>query len=550
MKRRSFVFATLVLLIFSMLLTACNNAAKTETPAATTGATTAEATADSSPGSDSNEAGTVALPIVTEPYTVSIWAPNGDAIQKTMNSLSESEYYKELERRTGVKVEYIHPPIGQQNDSFNLMVASGNYPDIIEIVHPFGYMFPGGYDKAIEEGIILAVNDLVDQYAPNYKKYLNSNEQLRKESLTDAGNLPGFWSLSVDGPQPPWMGMVVRKDWLNDLGMNEPVTYDDWYNMLKAFKDVKKAEAPMMLHFSGFNSMNVFEGGYGITPTFFQVDGKIKYGPLESGYKDYISMLNKWYSEGLIDKDFATKQDFIPSSEFTASNKTGAFYSMYIDFAGLEAKATDPNYEIVAVPTPVVNTGDKLHVRQKNTASGIVNWVITEACKDPVTVTKWLDYGYTEEGDILASYGFEGKTFEYGSDGKPAFTPFVYNNPDGFSLQEMYIKWAKSGGACIYRWDREWAGLQQNSLDAVQIWQKDNDGSYVLPTITMTADEGAEYSRIMGDIETFRNEMVVKFIIGAEPISNYDKFVDQIRSMDIERAIALQQAALDRFNAR
>ena len=175
-----------------------------------------------------------------------------------MKTLSDSEYYKELERRTG-NVEFIHPPIGQQNDSFNLMVSSGNYPDIIEIIHPYGYMFPGGYDKAIEEGIILRLNELVDQYAPNYKKLLYINDQIRKESFTDSGNLPGFWSYH-HGAQL-LMGMVVRKDWLDDLGMSEPVTYDDWYNMLKAFRDVKKAEVPMMLHFSGFNPMNI-EGGY------------------------------------------------------------------------------------------------------------------------------------------------------------------------------------------------------------------------------------------------------------------------------------------------
>lgn len=562
MKRRSFALAFALLFAIGMLLTGCNNAATptvaptaaaTDTPKtaeATTAAATDEATTTPASGFDSNLAETVSLPIVTQPFTVTIWAPNGDAIQKTMKTLSESEYYKELEKRTGVHVEFIHPPIGQQNDSFNLMVSSGNYPDIIELIHPYGYMFPGGYDKAIEDGVILKLNDLIDQYAPNYKKVLNSTDTIRKESTTDAGNIPGFQSISTDGAQPPWMGMVVRKDWLDDLGLSTPVTYDDWYKMLIAFRDQKKAEAPMMLHFDGFDSMNVFEGGYGIMPTFYQVDGKAKYGPLEPGYKEYISMLSKWYAEGLIDKDFATKQDFIPSSDFTASDKTGAFYCMYIDFAGLKAKATNANYKIVAVPTPVLKAGDKLHVRETNTQSSIVNWVITKACKDPITVVKWLDYGFTKEGDILASYGFEGKTFEYGADGKPAFTPFIYKNPDGLSLNEAYTKWAKSGGACIYHWDREWAGLPQDSLDAVKIWEKDNDGAYKMPPTTLTADEGAEYSKIMGDIETYRNEMVVKFILGTEPLTNYDSFVEQIKMMNIDRAIALQQAALDRFNSR
>jgi len=546
MKKNICVTAILMMLIIMTVFTAgCNNAAKT-------GNTTVPSAAgnQNSESSTSEADTTVKLPIVNEPFKVTIWAPNGEGIQKTMNTLSDAEFYKELERRTGVTVEFIHPPIGQQNDSFNLMIASGNYPDIIEMIHPYGYMFPGGYDKAIEEGIVLRLNELVDQYAPNYKKLLYSSEQIRKESFTDSGNLPGFWSISANGPQPPWMGMVVRKDWLDDLGLDVPVTYDDWYNMLIAFRDIKKAEAPMMLHYSGFNPMNIFEGGYGITDTFFQVDGKVKYGPLEPGYREYISMLSKWYAEGLIDKDFATKQDFIPSSDYTASNRTGAFYCQYIDFTGLKAKAEDKNYELVAVSTPVKKVGDSLHVRQKNTQSGSINWVVTSACKDPVTVTKWLDYNYTEEGDLLAAYGFEGKTFEYNKEGKPEFTSFMYNNPDGYSLQEMYLKYCKLGGACIYHWEREFAGLPKNSLDAVQIWQKNNDAAYILPPITLTADEGAEYSRIMSDIETYRQEMVLNFILGVEPLSNYDNFVNQIKSMNIERAIELQQAALDRFNKR
>ena len=111
-----------------------------------------------------------------------------------------------------------------------------------------------------------------------------------------------------------------------------------------------------------------------ITETFFQVDGKVKYGPLEPGYKEYITMLSKWYAEDLIDKDFATKQ-IHTQQRLHPSNRTGAFYRQYIDFTGLKAKAADSNYNLVA-PTPARNAGDSVHVRQLNTMSGSVNWVV------------------------------------------------------------------------------------------------------------------------------------------------------------------------------
>ncbi len=156
---------------------------------------------------------------------------------------------------------------------------------------------------------------------------------------------------------------------------------------------------------------------------------------------------------------------------------------------------------------------------------------------------------YTLEGDLLASYGFENETYEY-VDGKPQFTEFMYKNPDGLSLAEAYHYYAKLGGAGLYHWDREFAGMDQNDLDAMAAWQTENDGAYVLPPTAMTADEASEYASIMNDIETYRSEMVIRFILGTEPIENYDDFVDTIKSMNIEKAIEIQQAALDRFNAR
>ena len=522
-------------------------AGQAATQAATTQATTAaqqtEAQKESAP-----TPGNPPLPLVDGPFTISIWAPNSANAQKTMSNFAESDYYIELERRTGISVQFTHPALGEENQSFNLLISSGDYPDIVEMAP--GYTYPGGYDKSIEDGVFLKLNDLVAHYAPNYDKLLNSKAQVKKEGTTDAGNIPCFYSISVDGPQPPWLGLVVRKDWLDDLGLDLPVTYDDWHDMLVAFRDEKGAEAPMMLHYSGFPALDIFTGGFGVAQNYFQVDNVVKYGPLEPGYREYLTMMNSWYAENLVDKDFATKRDFIPSNDYTTTERTGAYYDIYFNLSVNKSRSTNPNYEAVAVPTPVKKAGDILHIRQTNTDTGVVCWAVTSNCKDPVTVVRWIDYGYSPDGEILAAYGIEGKTFEYGPDGKPAFNEFIYNNPDGLSLSEAYHKYAKHGGAVAYHWDREWAGQPKANLDCLDIWSKDNDGSYLLPPITLNTEEGTEYARIYGDIETYVSEMVVNFILGQEPLSNYDAFLTQLKNMNVDRAIELQQAALDRFVTR
>ena len=55
--------------------------------------------------------------------------------------------------------------------------------------------------------------------------------------MTDNGRIAEFWNVSVNGTQPPFMCEVVRKDWLDEFGLDLPVTYDDWRTMLVAFKE-------------------------------------------------------------------------------------------------------------------------------------------------------------------------------------------------------------------------------------------------------------------------------------------------------------------------
>lgn len=71
-----------------------------------------------------------------------------------------------------------------------------------------------------------------------------------------------------------------------------------------------------------------------------------------------------------------------------------------------------------------------------------------------------------------------------------------------------------------------------------------------MPLVTPTAEESSRYASIMNDVTTFYDEMVNRFIMGVEPMDNFDQFVETIKAMGIEEAIAIQQAALERYNSR
>ena len=101
-------------------------------------------------------------------------------------------------------------------------------------------------------------------------------------------------------------GISVRKDFLDKVGMDIPTTYDEWETVLTAFKDKLGIEAPLFTSKYGIDN-GEFMAGYGVAPYFYQVDGTVKYGPLEDGYKDYLTMMADWYKKGLIDPDFDTR---------------------------------------------------------------------------------------------------------------------------------------------------------------------------------------------------------------------------------------------------
>ena len=82
-------------------------------------------------------------------------------------------------------------------------------------------------------------------------------------------------------------------------------------------------------------------------------------------------------------------------------------------------------------------------------------------------------------------------------------------------------------------------------------WGDTADFDYEMPqTLTMTAEENDEYSKIMGDVKTYVNEMSAKFIMGIEPLDNYGTFLETLEKMNVSRATEIQQAALDRYLER
>jgi putative aldouronate transport system substrate-binding protein len=490
-----------------------------------------------------------------EPIAFRIW--NGPmSVTAGMNSPNDSFAYKEAEKRTNVHIEWDQPASGSENEQFNLIVTSGDLPDSFMS----GY-YIGGLDKYINEEVIIDLMPYLEDYGKNFLAIANITEDTWKRNVTDMGRMPGFYNLSKE-IEPTWMGPQVREDWLKEMGLQSPVTYDDWYEMLTRARDEKGVPKGYGLA-SADGLDDALLAGFNMINGFYAKDGQVKFGPYEPELLDYLTMLNEWYDEGLIDPDFGTYAGWAYTSEAPTkmlNNEYMAFRGFWttIDLHGYQAAEENPNFQLVAVPAPMHAAGDTRKLTMYSIPDSRVGTnvnTITVSCGNVPVLVSWYDYFYSDEGEILADYGVEDLSFKFGDDGKPAFTEIVTNNPDGLSQNDaLFLYTIGSFHSRQYDWARQITPTMSTyGRTAGAIWDSNwdqNAGYQSMLGVTLNDDEAAEYSRLFTDIQTYVTEAAVQFINGSRPLSEFDSYLERLKSMEIERCIELYQVAYGRYMNR
>ena len=483
-----------------------------------------------------------------EPVTLTYWVMLTEQAAKAIQSYSDHVVYIELQKRLGISIEFEHPAIGQEDEQFLLLISTSDLPDIIELAYRSGNLYPGGPDKAIEDGVFLKLNDIIDEYSPNYSALLNGNPEIKLQSTTDEGNIWAF-NMVEEQRQPSWEGPVLRKDWLDEFGLELPETIDDWHEFLTMAKEEKDAQAPMLLEDTGVSQYHPFVSAYGVINDFYRDgDQTVHYGSIEDGFKQYLATMNQWYSEGLIDSDFVSGFGDRTNALITTSEAAG-WVDGFWTFENYKRLADDPNFTIVPAVYPSLKEGEEVTLRQHNEYVRDNPACITPSCENIEAAATLLDYGYSEEGAALYGWGIEGMTYEV-VDGEKVWADFMTKNEDGFTFIETRNIYCRQGGPYIREWWAPLVAYTDVEVGAMNdYWNGDDSG--ILPnTLTFTAAEGDEYSKIMSDIDTYKAEMIVNFIMGIEPLDGFDEYAAQIKSMGIDNAIAIKQAALDRYNNR
>lgn len=467
-------------------------------------------------------------------------------------------------------------------ENYNLRLQDSPLPDVLGIYND--EYFPTGIAGLYNEGFIVELNDLIDNRMPHLQDIFANYPSVAKDMSNADGKYLYLQRINpLEKPADYWAatttGLVMRQTWLDEVGKDVPTTMDEWYEVLKAFKEMdpngngEPDEIPF--HTSGSGLM-LFEAAYGIVATGVYIDpatGKVEHGARTQNYKAYLEEMNKWYKEGLLavnnDADPTSTSYLSPGSavyeDLVAANTVGSWKgSSNNNTKGYmnTLREANPDEAIVAVPWPTSSYVNNVVYSERavDTKQRCNICVTTDAAKDQAkmdAIATVMDYMLSEEGSLLLTWGEEGVTFTTNADGTKTLTEYGNEQvtlPDGEVPQQYKMYGNVSAGFPSFgNFDVDLATRDEWYNESAKVWA-DADFSLNYPsTISLTPDQNARLQEWTGDssqLNQYIGEMKIKFITGAEPLSNFDTYVAQLETMGIQNIVDIYQEAYDAYMAK
>ncbi len=380
-----------------------------------------------SPGQDSPVEGMgVSYPLTDELVEMELWyGTGGDAVAAMPSELwNANEATKTLVENTGVYMNYVAYEMDQYIQNMNIMISSGDYPDIIALATIF---YPGGIDALIEDEVCVNIDALLAEYAPDYWALCEANPDFYKSTKSDTGNVCGIYGMSPENYTAE--GSTIRKDMLDALEMDMPTTYDELHDVLVAVKTEFGTKNTWMSAWTLVGTYDSFCGGYDVCADRtsgelnYQVDdyGQVHISATLPQWKDYVQMLRSWYEEGLLTDECISlnnardmQGNILNDEVFFAVGGGTNFLA-----ASLQEQSSNPEFEMVACPELMNEQWNPDGVFKLRAAGGeaTFDYSITTGCEHVETAVSYLNYFFTEAGSELVSFGLEEVTFNYGPDG-------------------------------------------------------------------------------------------------------------------------------------
>ena len=588
------------LLVLSLILSACGGSqpqqATTAAPAATTAAaTTAAATTAAAAEATTTAAAVTTTTITTAaPVTTTQAASESDEVpfmnpagvfpivneKITLSAFArqlgyvadyiDNDFTRWYEEYTNIALDWIISPDTEVTTRLNLILASGDYPDIIIdpwVITPTQLVIYG------QQGVFIPLNDLIKEYGIEVTTALNLMPEWWGLITQPDGNIYGLPHIDdcfhCKYPNKMW----VYEPWLEALNMPMPVTTDDFYNMLVAFRDMdpngngQNDEIPFagVTVGTGRPSLMIYMMNAFIytDPSYFRVDNDVV-DPVfnKPEWQEGLKYLNGLYNDKLLaPESFTQDQNMLKQLNGGDDIRVGVFPEL-CPWNGLPSDIKDErwiNYK--GIPPLQGPTGIRAARSGLYDVGNMTTFVISSACKYPEAAFRWADALYTTENTLRKYYGPPDEVWrwpqpgEIGINGLPAVWTSIskdggeFDQPNYGSIAHIAPHYRSDA----FRLGQSITGDPNYNAEAVLFREtKENYEPFavhintIMPPLVYTEEQSNDLIDIQVTMNNFIHEMFARFITGDLDInSQWDTYISQLNAMGLDRYVEIQQAAYD-----
>jgi putative aldouronate transport system substrate-binding protein len=307
-------------------------------------------------------------------------------------------FVKEVEKLTGFDVEMEKPP-SDYDQKLLTAISSGEKYDLV-------YLTKNTMDVLVGQGALMKLNDKIDNSDVLSDPRVIPTEEWDMITYDDE-SIYGVFNKSEGGTMP-----IVRQDWLEKLNLEQPKTLDDFYEVLKAFKeqdpDGNGKDDTYGLSTAGLYDIQGFMSAEGIKYKYVMEDGKrtIPYASEEA--IPMYEWFAKLYEEGILDPNFATN-DTGKMRELFLTDRVGmvTYWDAWVGLFNNIAQTEDPNTEFIAKGITGAEGPNGFMLRRGDPSM----WAIPVNAENPEAAVKFLELWHSEEGNLLSTLGIEGHDY-------------------------------------------------------------------------------------------------------------------------------------------
>ena len=521
------------------------------------------------------------LPIVSQPVTLKFFAPQNP----TIVDMKTNSFTLWFEERTGVHIDWDLAPSSEYTEKLNLVLASGDYPDAFHTgTGSIGTTNEVKYGT--QQGVLIAVNDLIDQYMPNLTRFMAETPGMREALTNIDGKIYGFPGYNscyhCENAQRMW----VNQGWLDKLGLEAPTTTDEFYDMLVAFKENFPGSVPLTGTISG--NWHSYLDGFLMNPFIFSataanLDMKLRLtnstGIIDSiadkeGYREGLRYIRKMYVNDLLDPNAITQTNDQLRALFADSSKdiVGAMPSgtMLIVADLTRNQETYARFHAIAPlkgPTGLQQTPRFAGMP----ISGQI--AVTNVSKYPEVIARWVDQFYdfysseaylvpvSRQYGVLDTNWRRGGPGETGLDGTTAAMYQFITVPDQPSQNHC---WANAVGPYVfapamrdgmpadyskdlYASDMVDPLLYQVSKNLMEPYQSKDYSVVPLSSIRFTSDETDEIATLQVDLQKYISENYAAFVAGQKSLdTDWDSYVSGLNRIGLDRYLQIVNVGYSR----